>query len=40
MIFHPFVFPGAGISVVQSLLAEIPGQFMTYMRTRETQAIS
>ncbi|KAM0879028.1 hypothetical protein ACQ4PT_034487 [Festuca glaucescens] len=31
---------GAGISVVQSLLAEIPGQFMTYMRTRETQAIS
>ncbi|KQJ99632.1 protein BONZAI 1 [Brachypodium distachyon] len=31
---------GAGISIVQSLLAEIPGQFMTYMRTRETQAIS
>uniref|UniRef100_A0A0E0NFM2 C2 domain-containing protein n=1 Tax=Oryza rufipogon TaxID=4529 RepID=A0A0E0NFM2_ORYRU len=31
---------GSGISTVQSLLAEIPGQFMTYMRTREIQAIS
>ncbi|VAI45739.1 unnamed protein product [Triticum turgidum subsp. durum] len=31
---------GTGISIVQSLLAEIPGQFMTYMRTREIQAIS
>uniref|UniRef100_A0A0E0K0E7 VWFA domain-containing protein n=1 Tax=Oryza punctata TaxID=4537 RepID=A0A0E0K0E7_ORYPU len=30
---------GSGISTVQSLLAEIPGQFMTYMRTREIQAI-
>ncbi|TVU29933.1 hypothetical protein EJB05_21529, partial [Eragrostis curvula] len=31
---------GSGISTLQSLLAEIPGQFITYMRTRETQAIS
>uniref|UniRef100_A0A8I6XTT1 C2 domain-containing protein n=1 Tax=Hordeum vulgare subsp. vulgare TaxID=112509 RepID=A0A8I6XTT1_HORVV len=31
---------GSRISIVQSLLAEIPGQFMTYMRTREIQAIS
>uniref|UniRef100_A0A453NTU5 Copine C-terminal domain-containing protein n=1 Tax=Aegilops tauschii subsp. strangulata TaxID=200361 RepID=A0A453NTU5_AEGTS len=31
---------GTGISIVQSLLAEVPGQFMTYMRTREIQAIS
>ncbi|KAF0891980.1 hypothetical protein E2562_011356 [Oryza meyeriana var. granulata] len=31
---------GSGISTIQSLLAEIPGQFMTYMRTREIQQIS
>ncbi|CAD6250884.1 unnamed protein product [Miscanthus lutarioriparius] len=31
---------GTGVSTLQSLLAEIPGQFMTYMRTRETQTIS
>jgi hypothetical protein len=31
---------GSGVSTVQSLLAEIPGQFMTYMRTREIQTVS
>nr|ACR34900.1 unknown [Zea mays] len=31
---------GTGISTLQSLLAEVPGQFMTYMRTRETQTDS
>jgi len=31
---------GRGVSTVQSLLAEIPGQFMTYMRTREIQTVS
>nr|CAB3446716.1 unnamed protein product [Digitaria exilis] len=30
---------GSGVSTVQSLLAEIPGQFMTYMRTREMQTV-
>ncbi|KAF8693249.1 hypothetical protein HU200_038631 [Digitaria exilis] len=30
---------GSGVSTVQSLLAEIPGQFMTYMRTREIQTV-
>lgn len=39
-LFCFLVFPGTGISIVQSLLAEIPAQFMTYMRTREVQAIS
>ncbi|WVZ75233.1 hypothetical protein U9M48_023311 [Paspalum notatum var. saurae] len=30
----------SGMSTIQSLLAEIPGQFMTYMRTREIQTVS
>lgn len=28
---------GGGISVVQALLAEIPHQFLTYVRSRDVQ---
>lgn len=30
-----FLFAGGEISVVQALLAELPSQFLTYMRTRD-----
>lgn len=31
---------GGEVSVVQSLLAELPGQFMSYMQTKDIQPLS